>query len=140
MMTKMKSETETLMKVVDTTFLIDYYRKHVVVEQYLANEEETIVASTVTFAELAVGEIMAREESKEDILSDLGWLDIRPFTVEHAYEAASIEAILRDCGEYEERLVNDIQIGGTARALDVPVVTRNTDHFERFDGVDVESY
>jgi tRNA(fMet)-specific endonuclease VapC len=128
------------MKVVDSTFLIDYYRKRAVIKQYLANNEETIVASTVTFAELAVGEILARDESKEEILSDLGWLDIRPFTVEHAYEAAWIEAALRDCGDYEEQLTNDIQIAGAARALDVPVVTRNTDHFERFDGVDIESY
>lgn len=135
-----KTEAETVMKVVDTTFLIDYFRKHTTIEQYLANEEETIVASTVTFADLAVGEILARDESKEDALSDLGWLDIRPFTVEHAYEAASIEATLRDCGEYEVEFTNDIQIAGVARALDVPVVTRNTDHFERFDGVDVESY
>jgi predicted nucleic acid-binding protein len=129
------------MKVVDTTFLIDYYRERDAIEQYLdAHDEETIAASTITFGELAVGEIMARDETKREILADLGWLDVRAFTIEHAYDAAAIEADLRDRGEYRATSANDIEIGGTARALGVPIVTRNVEDFERFDGVVVETY
>lgn len=129
------------MNVVDSTFLIDYYRRPEPVEAYLsAHDGETLIAPTIVFQEIAVGEIAARSESKEAILSDLGWLDIRSFTAQHAYHAAVIETDLRGRSAYDPTLKSDVLVGGVARALSAPVVTRNTDHFELFDGVTVETY
>lgn len=129
------------MRVVDSTFLIDYYRQPEPVEAYLsAHDGETLIAPTIVFQEVAVGEIVARNESEEAILSDIGWLDIRPFSTHHAYQAAMIEADLRRRGAYDPTIKSDVLIGGVARALSVPVITRNTDHFEPFDGVTVETY
>jgi predicted nucleic acid-binding protein len=34
----------------------------------------------------------------------------------------------------------DVLIGGVARSLSVPVVTKNVDYYERFDGVRLEGY
>ena len=34
----------------------------------------------------------------------------------------------------------DVIIGATSLVVDEPVLTRNTDEFERMDGVDVETY
>lgn len=129
------------MKVVDTTLLIGHARGQPAVETYLTDHaNETLIVSTVSLQELAVGEVAARDESKAAILGYLGAFDVRPFTTDHAYDAAVIEAELRTNGEYEPALAPDIRIGGVARSLSAPVVTRNTEHFERFDNVRVETY
>lgn len=129
------------MKVVDTTLLIGHARGDRTVETYLTDHEsETLIVPTIAFQEIAVGEIAARDESKESILSYLGAFDVRAFDSTHAYHAAVIEADLRATGEYDPVLAGDIRIGGMARALSVSVVTRNTDHFSKFDGVSLETY
>jgi predicted nucleic acid-binding protein len=129
------------MKVVDTTLLIGHARGEERVASYLAaHEGETLVVPTVVFQELAVGEVLARDESKAAICNHLGAFDVRAFDADHAYHAAVIEAKLRSTGEYDPALAADILVGGVARSLSVPAVTRNTTHFERFDDVIVESY
>lgn len=129
------------MKVVDTTLLIGHARGEERVASYLgAHTDETLVVSAIVFQELAVGEALAREESKATILSHLGAFDVRAFDADHAYHAAVIEATLRTTGEYDPALAADVLVGGVARSLSVPVVTRNEAHFERFDGVTVETY
>jgi predicted nucleic acid-binding protein len=129
------------MKVVDTTLLIGHARGDSAVEHYLIDHEtETLVVPMVVFRELAVGEVLARGESKAAILGHLGAFDVRAFDGDHAYHAAVIEADLRERGAYEPRLTSDIAVAGVARSLDVPVLTRNAADFERFDDVDVETY
>lgn len=129
------------MKVADTTVLVDHARGTAAVARLLADHaEETLVVSTISFQELAVGEVAARNESLAGVLVHLGAFNVRAYTAEHAYHAAVIEAQLRASGDYEPVLARDVLIGGVARSLSVPVVTRNADHFSRFDGVDVEPY
>jgi predicted nucleic acid-binding protein len=129
------------MKAADTTVLIDHARGDPALETYLDDHaDETLVVPTIAFHELAVGEALTREESKEAVLANLGGFDVRPFTSDHAYESATIESDLRQRGAYDTSLSDDILIAGVARSLSVPVVTRNTDHFESFEGVTVESY
>ena len=129
------------MKVVDTTVLIDHARGDSSVGAFLADHEsETLIVPTIAFQELAVGEVAARDESRDGILAQIGQFDVRAFDADHAYHAAVIEADLRSGGGYAPRLARDVLIGGVARSLGIPVVTRNVDHFERFDGVRVESY
>lgn len=129
------------MKVVDTTVLVDHARGDPGVGSFLANHsDEHLIVSTISFQELAVGEVAARNETLPAILGNLGAFDIRAFTAEHAYHAAVIEATLRSEGEYEPVLARDILIGGVARAYSIPVVTTNKSHFARFDRVAVETY
>lgn len=129
------------MKVVDTTLLVGHARGEQAVATYLSEHaNQTLLVSTISLQELAVGEVLARGESRAAIIGYLGSFDVRAFTDAHAYEAAGIEAELRGSGEYDPSLARDVLIGGVARSLSVPVVTRNTDHFERFEGVHVETY
>lgn len=129
------------MKVVDTTLLIGHARGEERVGSYLAEHtDETLVVPTIALQELAVGEIAVHEESKAAILDHLGAFDVRAFDDDHAYHAAVIEAKLRSAGEYAPALAADVLVGGVARSLSVPVVTQNTAHFAKFDGVAVESY
>ena len=129
------------MKVVDTTLLIGHARGEDTAGAYLADKQsETLVVSAISLQEIAVGEVAARDESKAAILGNLGAFDVRPFSDDHAYHAAVIEASLRVSGDYEPTLARDVLIGGVARSLSVPVVTRNVEHFETFDGVSTETY
>lgn len=129
------------MRVVDTTLLVGHARGEEAVAAYLReHDDETLVVSAISFQELAVGEVLAREESRAAIRNYLGAFDVRPFTDTHAYEATVIEADLRAAGAYDPSLARDVLVGGVARSLSVPVVTRNADHFERFGGVSVETY
>lgn len=129
------------MKVVDSTFLIGHARGEQAVGDYLTeHSDETVVVPTIAFQELAVGEVLARNASKQAICRDLGGFSVRPFTGDHAYHAAQIEATLREQGDYDPALKSDILIGAVGRSLAVPVVTRNTDDFALFAGVTVETY
>lgn len=130
----------TPIKVVDTTLLIEHARGARDAERFLTeHESETLIVPVVAFQEIAVGEITAREESKEAILGYLG-ADVRSFDSIHAYHAAVIEADLRANGEYDPVLARDILIGGIASEMTIPVVTKNTEHFSTFDAVSVETY
>lgn len=77
------------------------------------------------------------------LTADFEWLDVRPFTERHAFHAGANEQDCRDRGLPQERLNalgGDILIGGTARAENATVVTRNTEDFQQLSGVRVESY
>lgn len=129
------------MKFFDSTFLVDYLRGESAVGTYLeANADEEFVTSTINFKEVAVGELTVDDPTRREVLSDFGWLRVESFGPRHAYAAAEIEATLRESGRYDSSLAGDVLVGGAAKALDTPVVTRNVADFERFDGVDVERY
>jgi predicted nucleic acid-binding protein len=111
------------------------------VASYLeANEDRRFVTSTLEFEVIAVGEVLAREADFVEVRSQFEWIDVEPYTVRHAYAAAELEATMRDDGSYREAFAADLLIAGAARSLGAPVVTRNTGHFEQFDGIDVEEY
>lgn len=133
------------MKLLDTRFLIGYERGREAVGAYLERyEDEEFVTSTICLKELAVGKHVVGSPSRADLTAQYGWLRIEPFTLDHAYHAAALEAPL-----YEDPDVNrdaitslsgDVLIAGVARSLEATVVTRNVADFERLEGVAVESY
>jgi len=102
------------------------------------NRPETISSITVLELYGAVPQLDAPEERRQAILDVL---DTR-----HAVVAA--EVVMRKAGNISESLRargaeidrEDCIIGVTALLNDEPVVTRNHDHFERIDGLDVETY
>lgn len=133
------------MKLLDSTFLAHYARGADAVSAYLSEHEgEQFVTSTINIKEIAVGAHLVDDPTHEEILTDFGWVDIRPFSTDHAYFAGEIEAQLQDDPEFRQDRINslmgDILIAGVALTLDAPIVTRNVDDFEPFDGVSVETY
>lgn len=133
------------MKLLDTTFLIHYWQGDADAGAYLAANEDAhrFVATTISLKELAVGRHRHGEFDPTELESTFGWVDVLPFALDHAYEAAKLEADLWASDRSRRRveaLAGDVLIAGTARALDAPVVTRDTDDFGAFDGVAVEPY
>jgi predicted nucleic acid-binding protein len=132
------------MKLLDTTFLIDYLRGSEATGSYLeAHEDDELATTTINLKELAVGSHLAGDESKHDLLSRFGWLRVHPFSVDHAFRAGRLEADLRAddaiTADRVDTLTGDILIAAVAAEHDGAVVTRNTTDFEQI-GVETESY
>ena len=132
------------MKLLDTTFLVDYERGEEVVAEYLEeNEAADFVTSTLCIEELAVGKHVAGDPTGADVLAPYGWLEVVPFRTDHAIVAGEMEAELHADGsanrEYINAVTGDLLVAAVARAMDATVVTNNREDFERFD-VAVEAY
>jgi predicted nucleic acid-binding protein len=133
------------MKLLDSTFLAHYARGADAVSAYLTeHEDEQFVTSTINVKEIAVGAHLIGNPTLEEILTDFGWVDIRPFSAEHAYFAGEIETQLQADPEIRQDRINslmgDILIAGVATAFEAPVVTRNVEDFKLFDNISVETY
>lgn len=133
-------------KLLDTTFLVHYWRGEESVAAYLAAHEDAteFVTTTINVKELAVGRELQGTTDHRDLLETFGWVRLVPFDVDHALAAARMEAVLRGDetvdGHEVNALAGDVLIAAVADVLDAPVVTRNTADFERFEGVSVETY
>ena len=126
------------MKLVDSSFLIDYARGDEAAIAYLtAHDQEVIGASTIVLSELYRGLMITQEMTQEEAMSKYEWVEPVAFTNETAAEAAEIYVELRTAGEMINR--SDIYIAGTARALGVPLVVGDS-HLGAIDGLDVETY
>lgn len=133
------------MKLLDTTFLIDYWGGTAATKDYLETHEDTdqFVTTTINIKELAVGRHRQGQFDRQTLESTFGWLEIVPFDTEAAYAAATLEAALWDeatTRRQVEARAGDVLIAGIAKSREIPVVTRNTDDFSTLAGVDIESY
>lgn len=126
------------MKLVDSSFLIDYARGDEAAISYLAaHDDEEIGASTIVLSELYRGLMITREMTREEAMSKYEWVKPVPLTNETAVEAAAIYVELRADGEIINK--SDIYIAGTARSLGVPLVASD-DHFHAVGELQVETY
>ena len=127
----------------DTSFIIDILHNQTDALQYLKhiekeNRPEKIASITVLELYEAVPQLDLPEERQQKILDVL---DTR-----HAVDAD--ETVMRKAGKLSGELTargqeidrEDCIIGATALLHDEPVVTRNNDHFNRIDGLEVETY
>ncbi|MFC7114773.1 type II toxin-antitoxin system VapC family toxin [Natronoarchaeum sp. GCM10025703] len=133
------------MKLLDTTFLIHYWAGRQAVADYLErHEQEEFVTTTLNIKEIAVGREIQGKLDAVKIQSKFEWTTILPFQMEHAVTAGELEAEFhRDETVNQDKinsLAGDLLIAAVAREEGATVVTQNTDDFERFDGVAVESY
>lgn len=132
------------MKLADTTFLIHQYRGRDDAVDYLEeNSSETFVTTGVNIKEFMIGHIRAGygpELTMYQIQDEFDWLRIEPYIGAFGFEAAEVEAQLRNSGQYEPELAGDILIAGAARELRADVVTRNVSDFELMSGVSVDEY
>lgn len=133
-------------KLLDTTFLVHYWRGDGAVAAYLDEHEgqDEFITTTINLEEIAVGRAIQGALDRRDVLATFDWVRILPFDVEHAFLAADLEAPLHLDERVDRNEIAaigaDVLIAAVAKARGAPVVTRNVDDFERFDGVSVESY
>ncbi|QKY16809.1 PIN domain-containing protein [Halorubrum sp. CBA1229] len=126
------------MRLVDSSFLVDYARGDEAAISYLAaHDDEEIGASTIVLSELYRGLMITREMTREEATSKYEWVEPVPFTNETAAEAAAIYVELRADGAMINK--SDIYIAGTARSLGVPLVVGD-DHFDAVGELQVETY
>ena len=126
------------MKLVDTSFLIDYARGDDAAIAYLAaHDGHAIGASTIVLSELYRGLMLTQDMTPEEAMSKYEWVEPVAFTNETAAEAAELYVELRADGELINK--SDIYIAAMARALGVPLVVADDD-FAAIDDLVVETY
>ena len=128
--------------ILDTSCLIDVLRGSTAVEAWEHNlgGEEVGIATTNSVMELWEGTLLANAtaEERDRVNALLSDLHIASFDAQSARRAAEIEVTLVEQGTPID--VEDVMIAGVASARDEPVLTANPSHFERVDGLVVESY
>lgn len=132
------------MKLLDTPFLVHYWRGLDAAAEYLAaHEDEQLVTTTLNLKELAVGRALQGALKRTELQATFDWVTVVPFGVEHAFAAAEHETALRRRDDVEgtklNALAGDLLIAAVAEEEGAAVVTRNVDDFELI-GVAVESY
>ncbi len=127
--------------ILETTFLIDLEREHhrgapgAAVAFLEGNDDARLYLSFVVVGELAAGISMRDRPRWEAFLSPFFVLAATP---DVSWQYGRAYRHLHDNG----RLIgaNDLWIAATGLAYQMPVVTRNLEHFRRVPGLDVESY
>lgn len=127
----------------DTAFIIDILHDDPDAVAYLEGIEkerrpEKIASITVLELYEAVPQLDVPEERQQKILDVLDSRHAVGADKPVMRKAGKISGTLTSRGEQIDR--EDCIIGATALLNDEPVVTRNRAHFERIDGLDVETY
>ena len=127
--------------ILETSFFIDLEREHLrgtqrgAVEFLEGLDDASLYLPAIVAGELAAGVSMANRERWEAFLAPFFLL---PVTPDVAWEYGRTYRHLRGIGQLIG--ANDIWIAATALANNMPVVTRNVDHFRRVPHLQVESY
>ena len=128
----------------DTTFLIDLLRgtdksafqRAKLLDQRLESKD----VASITIMELWRGVMQSVHQDKEkkrvnELLSSLFQY---PFQEKEAKKAGEIEAELLKQGKMID--LEDIMIAGVASIHHEPILTRNSKHFSKINGIHVETY
>ncbi len=130
--------------ILDTTFIIDLLRgKNLGVKEKAEELDhlfETKAVVSVSVMELWRGALQSvrREEEQNKINELIKSFLVYPFDEKTARESGEIEADLIKKGEIID--LEDIMIAGVAKVHNETVLTRNVKHFERINGLRVETY
>lgn len=127
--------------ILESTFLIDLERAHkrgvpggavAFLEQ---NQDARLYLPFVVAGEIASG-ISMRDRARWEAF--LAPFYVLPATPEVSWQFGRAFRHLRDNGNLIG--ANDLWIAATGLAYEMPVVTRNVEHFKRVPGLEVESY
>lgn len=127
----------------DTSFVVDLLRGNEAAAQFLdiiEREARPQKVSSVTVLELfeGVGRADTPADKQARILDVLESKHVVSADQAVMRKAGKLSGELLSCGERIER--EDCIIAATALLNDEPVITRNTAHFERIDGLEVRAY
>lgn len=126
------------MKLLETSYLVDYEKGLEVAKSFFeANEHELLAASTVSMFELAFGVVWDSNRFLNDLQESLLWVDFLDFTVADAVEGAHIQSELQSVGERIP--IGDMMIAGVARNRGATLVAAD-EHFKRIDDLGFENY
>lgn len=131
------------MVLLDTNVLSEGVRDtpHRKIHARLSVQAGNLAASVITLNELRFGAMLlphpARFWSKIEtmLLPIVHWIEVDQAI---ALQAADLQAHLRRTGQSVD--VNDCYIAATALVNDWVLVTRNTDHFKRMPGLQLENW
>lgn len=129
--------------IADTSFIIDLLRNKISAVDKLEEIEkkkDSQIVTTPTIFELVVGIMMSSfpENEKSKIIEILKKFSILPLSLEESWKAGEIMGDLFKRGIPID--VIDAQISGIALYHNQIVVTRNTKHFERVNGLRIDTY
>jgi len=131
------------MKVLDASFLIDYYDGHPATKEFYegnGGEEERWVIPVPAYAELLVGEGNLPDGDVESARTALAWAETHTVDEYTAVLAGEIADELPADGPYLDG--PDAMIAAVGRELNAPVVSRDGDltHEATKSVIDVEEY
>jgi predicted nucleic acid-binding protein len=131
------------MKVVDTTFLIDYLDGHDAVREYLEAHPDVYVTPSPAFTEVLQGEAYKTDPPTIDLpgaRSALDFVDVLPVDEQLAVAAAEFAGDVYPPGPKMGAV--DAIVGALARRESATVVTHDSDltHPETQNVVDVDAY
>jgi predicted nucleic acid-binding protein len=127
--------------ILETTFLIDLEREHNrgvaggAVAYLEANPSASLYLPFVVPGELAAGVSLANRKQWEAFLAPFYLL---PHTPDVSWEFGRTYRHLRGTGKSIG--TNDLWIAATALAYQMPIVTRNAEHFARVPHLEIETY
>ncbi|GKZ12329.1 type II toxin-antitoxin system VapC family toxin [Haladaptatus sp. T7] len=129
--------------ILDTSFLIDVMNSdsdalEKVDELESNGHAQKIPAMTLQELFIGIGASDLPKSEREKIEAVIEPRPVLETTEAIARKAGLIDGTLRRDGNRID--IGDATIGATALREDEPVVTGNSEHFERIDGIDVESY
>ena len=129
--------------IADTSFLIDLMRRKETALEKLKTIErnnESQYSTSPSVFELAVGIYLSKipEKEKEKVNSVLQRFSVLNLGLGEAVIGGSILGELYSRGMPIDPI--DAQIAGIARCIKQPIVTRDTEHFERIPNLKVETY
>lgn len=127
------------MKLLETSFLVDYLNEQPYTIEYLeSNAQAEYAIPTIALYEVYAGAIRstASGETIETITDAIAWADVAAFDEPAAREAAAIRAALLDRGNPIP--APDILNAGVARALDCELIATD-EHFAEVPQLDTHN-
>ncbi len=126
---------------VDSDYLIDYLRRQAytkpLIEKIQSRQAEASI-SVVTVFELYVGALLSNNPSKrfEDVETLLSWFKIVDINKEIMLIAAKINVDLRGRGLMIG--IQDVLIAASSISANTSLITNNTKHFQKIEGLKLE--
>ena len=131
----------------DSSFVIDIIKgvkEAVKKEQEIDNSNEEITIPAPVITEIIVGLHLTRtkkyssQEEKDKVMNLINSLHVLNLDKDSAILAGEIQADLENRGEVID--IEDIMIGAIAKCNGETIITRNKKHFEKIQGLKIESY
>ncbi len=130
------------MYMLDTNVLI-YAMRHPddqICDRLIEHAAADLCVSAITYAELELGILRSSNplRNRQALIATLAGVEIVDFDTKAAVEFARIKDALMRCGTVIEDM--DMLIGAHAVALGCTLVTNNTKHFARIEGLNLEDW